>query len=64
MSCIPTLVVLSFMQDFERVDPLCPQYVREAFVQLQELARQGESGNTILNVQFKFLSNFAYFFIM
>lgn len=31
-------------QDFEKVDACCPQYVREAYTQIEELAAQGEEG--------------------
>ena len=35
------------MQDFERSNPYCPIYVREAFAQIEQLAAQGESGETL-----------------
>jgi len=34
-------------QDFERSNPHCPVYVREAFAQIEQLAAQGESGETL-----------------
>lgn len=31
-------------KDFDRVDPKCPMYVRDAYVQLHKLASEGQSG--------------------
>lgn len=49
MLVIPLSLSLSHVvQDFEKVDSRCPEYVREAFVEIMELAAQGDEGLGLL----------------
>ncbi len=38
---------LCFLQDFAKADARCPNYVREAFVLIDELVQMGEAGNML-----------------
>ena len=47
-----------FQQDFEKVDSRCPQYVRDAYAEVEKLAAQGEEGKkdlmcSLLKLRFK-----------
>jgi dipeptidyl-peptidase-2 len=46
-------------QDFEKVDKRCPQYVREAFTEIEALAAQGEEGLKEITEAFQLCSPLA-----